>query len=172
VQNARGGITGRKIHFVVQDDQSSPQVAVQLTNGIIAKHVPVMLGSSLVANCNAMMAAVRESGPVQYCFRRAFIRIRRVTPATGQDAERKTKARSSSRKSISTRPTSASPRNYSASNRQIRKQQLLTAARGLGDVRYLSEGEVAAASTTLGQPLSQNRAWESWAARATARRAT
>jgi len=68
VQNARSGIGGRKIHFVVQDDQSNPQVAVQLTNGIIAKHVPVLLGSTLVADCNAMMAAVRESGPVQYCF--------------------------------------------------------------------------------------------------------
>src|SRR5471030_425783 len=52
LQNARGGIAGRKIHFIVQDDQSSPQVAVQLTNGIIAKHAPVILGSSLVANCN------------------------------------------------------------------------------------------------------------------------
>jgi ribulose-5-phosphate 4-epimerase/fuculose-1-phosphate aldolase len=49
---------------------------------------------------------------------------------------------------------------------------LLTTALGLGDVRYLSDGEVAAASTMLGGPLSQNRAWESWAARATARRAT
>ncbi|MFN2460381.1 MAG: ABC transporter substrate-binding protein [Candidatus Velthaea sp.] len=68
IQNARGGIRGRKIHFTVQDDQSNPQVAVQLTNAVIAKHVPVMLGSSLVADCNAMMAAVRENGPVQYCF--------------------------------------------------------------------------------------------------------
>jgi ribulose-5-phosphate 4-epimerase/fuculose-1-phosphate aldolase len=49
---------------------------------------------------------------------------------------------------------------------------LLTTALGLGDVRYLSDGEIAAASTMLGQPLAQNRAWESWAARATQRHAT
>src|SRR5579871_3792023 len=34
--NAAGGIKGRPIHFAVQDDQSNPQVAVQLTNGAIA----------------------------------------------------------------------------------------------------------------------------------------
>ena len=67
VQNARGGIGGRKIRFVVQDDQSNPQIAVQLTNGIIGKHVAVILGSTLVAQCNAMLALVRDNGPVQYC---------------------------------------------------------------------------------------------------------
>ncbi len=67
VQNARGGIGGRKIKFVVQDDQSNPQIAVQLTNAIIGKHVPVIIGSTLVAQCNAMSALVKENGPVQYC---------------------------------------------------------------------------------------------------------
>ncbi|MFN2460385.1 MAG: class II aldolase/adducin family protein [Candidatus Velthaea sp.] len=43
---------------------------------------------------------------------------------------------------------------------------LLATALALGDVRYLSDGEVAAASTMLSQPLAQNRAWESWASRA------
>jgi len=50
--------------------------------------------------------------------------------------------------------------------------QLLATALGLGDVQYLSDGEIDAASTMLGQPLAQNRAWESWAARATQRRVT
>ncbi|HEV3087111.1 MAG TPA: ABC transporter substrate-binding protein, partial [Candidatus Elarobacter sp.] len=68
ITNARGGIRGRKIHFVVQDDQSNPQLAVQLTRGVMDKHVPVILGSSLVAQCNAMMAVVKDGGPVQYCF--------------------------------------------------------------------------------------------------------
>jgi branched-chain amino acid transport system substrate-binding protein len=67
VVNARGGIHGRKVHFVVQDDQSNPQIAVQLTNGIIGKHVSVILGSTLVAQCNAMAALVKDNGPVQYC---------------------------------------------------------------------------------------------------------
>ncbi len=68
VQNARGGIHGRKIRFSIVDDQSSPQIAVQLTNAIIAKNVPVILGSSVVADCAAMAAAVKEHGPVHYCF--------------------------------------------------------------------------------------------------------
>ncbi len=68
ITNAHGGIRGRKIRFVVQDDQSNPQLAVQLTRGVMDKHVPVILGSSLVAQCNAMMAVVKDAGPVQYCF--------------------------------------------------------------------------------------------------------
>ncbi|HEY0395124.1 MAG TPA: ABC transporter substrate-binding protein [Candidatus Elarobacter sp.] len=68
ITNASGGIRGRKIRFVVQDDQSSPQIAVQLTRGVMDKHVPVILGSSLVAICNAMLAVVKDNGPAQYCF--------------------------------------------------------------------------------------------------------
>ena len=67
-ENAKGGINGRPIHFVLQDDQSNPQISVQLTNGIIGKRVPVVLGSTLVAQCNAMAALVKDSGPSQYCF--------------------------------------------------------------------------------------------------------
>ena len=44
--NAHGGIKGRPIKFVISDDQTSPQVAVQLTNQLIAKNVPLMLGPS------------------------------------------------------------------------------------------------------------------------------
>jgi branched-chain amino acid transport system substrate-binding protein len=66
--NKGGGINGRPIHFAVQDDQSNPQVAVQLTNGALAKKPPVIMGSSIVAMCNAMAAIVKASGPVQFCF--------------------------------------------------------------------------------------------------------
>lgn len=65
--NSSGGIRGRQIKFVVEDDQSNPSVAVQLLSGIIAKHVPVVLGSTLAATCNAMAATIKD-GPVQYCF--------------------------------------------------------------------------------------------------------
>jgi branched-chain amino acid transport system substrate-binding protein len=65
--NKGGGIDGRPIKFVIQDDQSNPQVAVQLTNGVLAKKVSVILGSSLVSNCSAMMPLVKD-GPVMYCF--------------------------------------------------------------------------------------------------------
>lgn len=65
--NKGGGINGRPIKFAIQDDQSNPQLAVQLMNGVIAKKVSVVLGSSLVAVCNAM-APLAKDGPVEYCF--------------------------------------------------------------------------------------------------------
>lgn len=65
--NASGGVRGRPIHFVILDDQSTPQVAVQLTDDLIAKKVPFILGSTLVSTCNAM-AAITKDGPVVYCF--------------------------------------------------------------------------------------------------------
>jgi branched-chain amino acid transport system substrate-binding protein len=66
--NKQGGIKGRPIHFAIQDDQSQPETAVQLTNGVIASKPPVMLGSTVVGTCSAMMAIVKSAGPVQYCF--------------------------------------------------------------------------------------------------------
>jgi branched-chain amino acid transport system substrate-binding protein len=49
--NAQGRIDGRPIRFAIQDDQSQPAVAVQLANGIIAKHVALMLGPTYAASC-------------------------------------------------------------------------------------------------------------------------
>jgi branched-chain amino acid transport system substrate-binding protein len=66
LENRRGGINGRPIHFSIVDDQTNPAVAVQLADRIIAKHVPVLLGPSIVANCGAISALV-ENGPVDYC---------------------------------------------------------------------------------------------------------
>jgi branched-chain amino acid transport system substrate-binding protein len=65
--NGSGGIRGRQIKFVVQDDQSNPAVAVQLLNGVLAKKVPFVLGSTLAATCGAM-APLLKDGPVEYCF--------------------------------------------------------------------------------------------------------
>ncbi len=65
--NKAGGVRGRPIKFVVADDQSSPALSVQLLNGVIAKHVPIVLGSTLAATCNAM-APLLKDGPVEYCF--------------------------------------------------------------------------------------------------------
>ena len=67
VANAAGGIGGKQIHFVFHDDQTSPQVAVQLTNQVLAEHPSVLLGSSIVAMCSAMGPLVQASGPVEYC---------------------------------------------------------------------------------------------------------
>ncbi|HEX3346969.1 MAG TPA: ABC transporter substrate-binding protein [Acetobacteraceae bacterium] len=65
--NASGGIQGRPLAFVFHDDQSSPQISVQLASQIVPTHPAVMLGSSIVAMCNAI-APLMTSGPVQYCF--------------------------------------------------------------------------------------------------------
>jgi len=65
--NAQGGIHGERLKFVFHDDQSSPQVAVQLANQVKASNPPVILGSALVALCNAMAPLMKE-GPVLYCF--------------------------------------------------------------------------------------------------------
>lgn len=64
--NKEGGVAGREIDFVYHDDQSSPQTAVQLANKVIAEKPSVMIGSSLVAMCNAM-SPLLKSGPVDYC---------------------------------------------------------------------------------------------------------
>jgi len=64
--NKSGGIQSRPLHFVFHDDQTSPQIAVQLATGLIAQKPAVILGSSLVAMCNAM-APLMKSGPVMYC---------------------------------------------------------------------------------------------------------
>jgi branched-chain amino acid transport system substrate-binding protein len=65
--NRSGGIGGRPIKFIIQDDASNPQTSVQLLNAMLAKNPAVVLGSNLVASCNAM-AALTKSGPVVYCF--------------------------------------------------------------------------------------------------------
>lgn len=67
VVNKQGGIAGRQIKFVYFDDQTNPQTSVQLLNEVIAKKVPVVLGSSLVGTCGAMLPLVTD-GPVMYCF--------------------------------------------------------------------------------------------------------
>ncbi|HTH95902.1 MAG TPA: ABC transporter substrate-binding protein [Stellaceae bacterium] len=67
VLNKDGGIGGRPVHFVYHDDQSSPQVAVQLATQVVARKPPVVLGSALVAMCNAMTPLMAR-GPVMYCF--------------------------------------------------------------------------------------------------------
>ncbi|MDE1904241.1 MAG: ABC transporter substrate-binding protein [Alphaproteobacteria bacterium] len=65
--NAKGGIDGRPVKFVIQDDGTSPQTGVQLANQAMAKKPAILLGSSLVAICRAM-APLMENGPVNYCF--------------------------------------------------------------------------------------------------------
>jgi branched-chain amino acid transport system substrate-binding protein len=65
--NKAGGVRGRPVHFQIWDDQSSPQVALQLANGIIEKHVSVIVGPAVTGTCAAVDPVVRTSGPVVYC---------------------------------------------------------------------------------------------------------
>ena len=70
--NKTGGIAGRPIKFVIADDQSTPQVALQLANGLIAKKVSSIIGPSLVGGCNAIQAIVKTDGPLMYCLSAGF----------------------------------------------------------------------------------------------------
>ena len=65
--NKAGGIGGQPVHFVFYDDQSNPQTGVQLANRVITAKPAVLLGSALVAICNAM-APLMQNGPAMYCF--------------------------------------------------------------------------------------------------------
>jgi branched-chain amino acid transport system substrate-binding protein len=64
--NKRGGIKGQPIRFVFQDDQTSPQVTVQLANAVIAKGAPILLGPTITGTCRAVAPLV-TNGPVDYC---------------------------------------------------------------------------------------------------------
>ena len=66
VVNKAGGVNGQNIKFVYHDDQTSPQVAVQLINEILPLKPKVVMGSSLVAMCRAM-TALMKNGPVHFC---------------------------------------------------------------------------------------------------------
>jgi branched-chain amino acid transport system substrate-binding protein len=65
--NKSGGINGRPIHFVLQDAQTNPSVAIQLTNELGAKHLPFIMGPTSAAECNAVWA-LAKTGPVTWCY--------------------------------------------------------------------------------------------------------
>lgn len=64
--NRGGGIRGTPIKIVVYDDESNPQIATQLAASVIAKGAPIIIGSEVVAACNAIAALVHD-GPLVYC---------------------------------------------------------------------------------------------------------
>ena len=67
VANKAGGIGGRPLKLNFFDDQTNPQVAVQLFGQLAAKHVPVIVGPSFTAPCLAAAATVQAAGPVLLC---------------------------------------------------------------------------------------------------------
>ncbi len=66
--NRTGGIRGRPLKFVFQDDQTSTQLDVQIVTSLISKGVPVILGPGLTAGCDAVNPLETKTGPVMYCF--------------------------------------------------------------------------------------------------------
>lgn len=71
VINHSGGVGGRKIEFVFHDNQSNPQVSLQLANEVLADNPAIVLASTLRADC-AAMAPLFANGPVLYCFTPSF----------------------------------------------------------------------------------------------------
>jgi branched-chain amino acid transport system substrate-binding protein len=65
--NKTGGINGRPIHFVLEDAQTNPAIALQLVNELASKHLPFILGPTSAAECNAVYA-IAKSGPVVWCY--------------------------------------------------------------------------------------------------------
>jgi branched-chain amino acid transport system substrate-binding protein len=65
--NQTGGIRGRPLRIIAQDDQSNPAIALQIANQIIAKKVPAFVGPGFTATCNAVYPLVAANGPVMYC---------------------------------------------------------------------------------------------------------
>jgi len=53
------------------DDESSPQIAVQLATTIIAKKAPVIIGPATTSNCSAVFPLVVD-GPVLWCLTPGF----------------------------------------------------------------------------------------------------
>lgn len=70
--NADGGIKGRPLRFVIADNQSNPQLTIQLTNAAIAKKAPVLLVSGLLASCKAIEPMLQSNGPVEFCLSQAI----------------------------------------------------------------------------------------------------
>lgn len=75
--NATGGIRNRPLHFAYLDDQSNPQIAVQVMNQVVAQNRPIILAGSLSATCKSQMPLVEQTGPVLFCLTPA------VVPTTG-----------------------------------------------------------------------------------------
>lgn len=74
IVNRAGGIGGRPVAFVIHDDQSNPETSVQLTNQILARRPPIVLGGTFGASCRAMFP-LSKTGPVMYCMTPAVVPV-------------------------------------------------------------------------------------------------
>ena len=74
--NASGGIQNHPLHFTFYDDQSVPQVSVQLFNQIAARGTQVVFGGAFSANCKASAPLAEQKGPLLYCLSPAVVPTR------------------------------------------------------------------------------------------------
>ena len=65
--NAQGGVRGRPVRFDIADDESNPQVAVQLATQLVAKNAPFIVGPTLTAVCQAVAPLIDRAGPATFC---------------------------------------------------------------------------------------------------------
>lgn len=68
VVNKQGGIKGRPIKFLINDDTSTPLTAVQFVTKLQSSNVPVILGPAFVVTCAASMPLTVKNGPLTWCF--------------------------------------------------------------------------------------------------------
>jgi branched-chain amino acid transport system substrate-binding protein len=66
--NRTGGIRGRPLKFTIADDQTNPQLAVQIMSQILAKKPALVIGGMLASTCNAPAGLLKEDGPVFWCY--------------------------------------------------------------------------------------------------------
>jgi branched-chain amino acid transport system substrate-binding protein len=69
--NDTGGIRGQQVHFVLSDSHSNPQVDIQLTSTILAKHPSFVIDGGPAAVCRGA-ATLYAKGPVMYCLSPGF----------------------------------------------------------------------------------------------------
>lgn len=70
--NAKGGIKGRPVKFVVQDTATNPAVAVQFTNALLAKKAPLILGPGFTSECFAVSPLIKNA-TIDYCISPAVL---------------------------------------------------------------------------------------------------
>jgi branched-chain amino acid transport system substrate-binding protein len=64
--NRSGGVKGRPLRIVISDDQTNPQLAVQLMNQALENHPAIVIDGGPATTCRAT-AALIANGPLEYC---------------------------------------------------------------------------------------------------------
>jgi branched-chain amino acid transport system substrate-binding protein len=63
--NARGGVAGRPIHFIIEDDEGKADTAAQLATDLIGQNVALIIGGTLTPTSNAIARVAGAAKVVQ-----------------------------------------------------------------------------------------------------------